>query len=446
MSSVLFARRHRRAPRLLFKRGLGTVLLAAALSPSMAALAADLLPLPEAQRLAVQRSRQVAAQAAAASASRDMAVAASQLPDPVLRAGIDNLPVNGADRGNLTADFMTMRRIGVMQEITAADKRALRSERYAREADKNLSQKEQTEAAVERDTALAWFELSYAQAMAALIGGQGAEAQRELLAAEAAYRAGRGSQADVLAARSAIAMLDDRASDAGRRVRTARTMLARWVGDAASLPLAGAPAVDTIRFDPAALDTELVHHPDVAVLQRQEDIAATEARLAEANRKSDWTVELAFQQRGPAYSNMISVGVSIPLQWDQKNRQDREVAARRAMVEQVRAERDEMLRQHTAEVRVLLNEWQSGRERLARYAGELLPLAQARVDAVLAAYRGGKSTLSEVLAARRGALDVRLSALQLEADTARSWAQLNFLFPTSHGAAAAGVAHSRDIP
>jgi hypothetical protein len=47
--------------------------------------------------------------------------------------------------------------------------------------------------------------------------------------------------------------------------------------------------------------------------------------LAEANKKPDWSVEVAFQQRGSAYSNMVSVGISLPFQWDQKNRQDREL-------------------------------------------------------------------------------------------------------------------------
>ena len=37
-----------------------------------------------------------------------------------------------------------------------------------------------------------------------------------------------------------------------------------------------------------------------------------------------------FSQRGSAYSNMVSLNVSVPLQWDQKNRQDRELAARLA--------------------------------------------------------------------------------------------------------------------
>ncbi|RZI40326.1 TolC family protein [Herbaspirillum sp. HC18] len=415
------------------------------LTLASAAFAADVLPLAEAQRLAVERSRQVAAQDAGITASRELAVAASQLPDPVLKAGIDNLPVNGPDRGSLTADFMTMRRIGVMQELTRSDKRALRSERYARAADKDLAEKDKAIAAVERDTALAWLDRYYAESAASVIASQRDQAQRERQAAEAAFRAGRGSQADVLATKSAVAQFDDRADDAARRVRNAQTMLARWVGDAAGRPLAGQPAIESVRLDPATLDTQLFHHPEVAAMVRQEEIAALDAKLAEANKKADWTVEVAYQQRGPAFSNMVSVGVSIPLQWDQTNRQDRELAAKLALAEQARAERDEMLRTHVAETRTMLTEWQTNRARLARYSRELIPLAQERGEAVLAAYRGGKAMLADVLSARRNELDVRLSALQLEADTARLWAQLNFLFPTSHGAMPAGDATSRDL-
>jgi outer membrane protein TolC len=89
-----------------------------------------------------------------------------------------------------------------------------------------------------------------------------------------------------------------------------------------------------------------------------------------------------------------------------------------------------MLRAHVAEIRVMLDEWQNGRDRLARYRDALVPLAGSRSAAVLAAYRGGKATLADTLAARRNEVDVRLQALQLEAGTAKLWAQLNFLYPT----------------
>jgi outer membrane protein TolC len=401
-----------------------------------AAFAADAsLTLHEAQQRAIERSRLLAAKDYATMASREMAVAAGQLPDPVLKVGVDNLPIEGPDRFSVTRDFMTQRRVGIMQDLTRADKRHLRAERFEREAEKSSAEKTAATATIQRDTALAWLDRYYSEAMAAVVAEQTDQAKLEIQAAEAAYRAGRGNQADIFSARSALVMFDDRASEIGRRIGNARISLARWIGDAAQLPLAGKPMVDVIRLDTATLETDLAHHPQIAVLNKQEEIAATEAKLAQANKKADWSVELAFQQRGPAYSNMVSVGVSVPLQWNQKNRQDRELSSRLAQVEQAKAEREDMLRAHVAEVRAMVNEWQNNRERHARYEQELLPLANSRTMAAIAAYRGGKATLAEVLAARANQIDVRLQALQLETDTARLWAQLNFLFPQDRASA-----------
>ncbi len=430
MSSPFTAPNPARATILRFSERIARVALLAALALSNQAAAAEApLTLAQARHLALERSRQLSAQDHAVAASRDMAVAAKQLPDPVLKIGIDNLPVNGVDRYSLTSDFMTMRRVGVMQEFTRADKRSLRASRFEREAEKSLAEKDVAAAAIERNTALAWLDRYYAEAMAAVIAEQGAQAKAEMQAAEGAYRAGRGSQADLYAARSALAAFDDRTSETQRRIRNATTMLGRWVGAAANLPLAGKPDTDTIRLDPATLDAQLEHHPQIAVLAKQEEIAQTEARLAQANKKSDWSVEVAYQQRGQAYSNMISVGVSIPLQWDQKNRQDRELSAKLASLEQAKAEREETLREHIAETRATINEWENNRERSARYQDELIPLARQRASATIVAYRGGKASLADVLAARRNEIDVRIQALQLEADTGRLWAQLNFLSP-----------------
>jgi hypothetical protein len=75
---------------------------------------------------------------------------------------------------------------------------------------------------------------------------------------------------------------------------------------------------------------------------------------------------------------MVSFGVAIPLQWDQKNRQDREVAAKLAMAEQAEAQREEMLRAHVAEVRNMVHEWENLKERRGRYGRELLPSAAQR--------------------------------------------------------------------
>lgn len=397
------------------------------------------LTLAEAQRRAVERSRQLVSHDSAIAASREMALAAGQLPDPALKLGLDNLPIDGPDQFSVTRDFMTMRRIGLMQEFTRGEKRQLRAQRFEREAERSLAEKAATVATIQRDTALAWLDRYYAEAMAAVIAEQGREVKLEIVATEGAYRGGRGTQVDVFAAHSALVGLEDRASEIERRIRTAKTGLARWVGDGADGPLAGKPAIDSIRLDTGALESQLAHHPQIAVFSKQEEIALTEAKLAQANKKSDWSVEAMYSQRGPSFSNMVSISVSIPLQWDQNNRQDRELASKLAMAEQAKAQREEALRAHVGEVRAMITEWENGRERRARYERELVPFAKERTQAALAAYLGGKANLTDLLLARRNEIDVRMQAVQLEMETARLWAQLNFLFPDNVGTAQPSV-------
>ncbi|MEO7640167.1 MAG: TolC family protein, partial [Ramlibacter sp.] len=190
----------------MFRSSLVRLIAAACLSSVVApAWPQQALNLPEAQRLAVARSRQVTAQDAEAAAVREMARAAGQLPDPVLKLGIDNLPVNGPDRLSLSRDFMTMRRIGVMQEIPRADKRRLKVERLDRDAQRVQAEREQTVAGVQRDTALAWIDRYYALAMLELLRQQVEETRLQIEGGEMAYRIGRGSQADIFAARASLA-------------------------------------------------------------------------------------------------------------------------------------------------------------------------------------------------------------------------------------------------
>ena len=394
--------------RIGFPRTALTILALQIVTPSWAEQSHQPLTLDFAQRQAVARSRLLAAQDSAIEASREMAVVAGQLPDSVLRFGIDNIPADGPDRFSIGRDFMTMRRIGVVQELTGARKRELRSARAELDAARTLEEKNVTIANIRRDTAIAWLDRYYVEAMAAVVSSQLTHAAQEIEGAEGAYRSGRGTSADILAAYSARVLLEDRASELRRRSNSAKATLARWLGDTAQDPLSGQPLLDSLQLDVQALEAELDHHPQVAVLARQEDIARADVRVAEANRKPDWTVELNYAVRGSSYSNMLSVGLSIPLQWDQANRQDREVYAKRALVDQVAAQKEDALRMHVAEIRALVTEWQSGRERQKRLQLELVPLASERTEALVGAYRAGKAALPEVLAARRNELDVRL--------------------------------------
>ncbi len=431
----------RRAPGRALQPALALA-LALALTLGVAAVSVDAhaqppLTLDEALRLAQARSRQLPAQDSAAAAAREMALGAGQLPDPTLKAGINNLPIDGADRFSLTRDFMTMRSVGVMQEFTRDAKRKARAARFDREADAAQANRVAALANLRRDTAMAWLDRHYQERMRDLLHAQRTETTLQIEAADAAYRGGRGSQADVFAARSAVAQLDDRLRHADRQVATAKTRLARWVGAEAGQPLAPAPGLATVRLDDANVETQLEHHPQISLMVSQEALARADADIAQSNQRADWSVELMFSQRGSAYSNMVSVNVSIPLQWDPKNRQDREVSAKLALAQQLRDQREEATREHVAEARSWLQQWQSNQERLAFYGSSLIPLAGERTSAAIAAYRGGAGSLGSVLEARRMEIDMRMDRLRLEMETAGLWAQLEFLIPAEHRAPAA---------
>ena len=387
------------------------------------------LTLPQALQLAVDRSQQLVAVEASASAAAELARSAGQLPDPVLKAGVDNVPLSGAGRFSLSQDFMTMTRVGVMQELTRGDKRRLRVERADQERRRIEAQRQQMLANVQRETALAWIERRYAQAQVQLVQQQLQETKLQIEAAEVAFRTGRGSQADVFAGRAALAALEDRRRETEQQAQSAGLMLARWARPQA----AAASAIGSVPWQETPVQHTLVQHleghPTLRVLAAQVAAAETEVRLADADRHPDVTVEAAYLRRGPAFPDMFSVGLSVPLPIARADRQDRQVAARLANLAQARALYADGLAEHEAMVGVLVNDWSSSKERLARLQAELLPAALNRTEAAAAAYRGGKADLGMVLAARRDALDARMRLLQLEMETARLWARLHFLVP-----------------
>src|SRR5450432_2615043 len=200
--------------------------LAFALGLALFALNVDaqqVLTLDQALRAAQDRSRQLVAQDSAAAASRDLSISAAQLPDPTLKLGIVDVPVNGPDQFSLTRDSFTMGTIGVVQEFTRSEKRQARAARYEREAEAAEAGRALALTDLRRDTAIAWLDRYYQDRIRDVLLTQRDEARLQIEAADAAYRGGKGSQADVFAARSAVAQLDDRIRQADQKIRAAKT-------------------------------------------------------------------------------------------------------------------------------------------------------------------------------------------------------------------------------
>ena len=389
--------------------------------------AAQPLSLADAQRFAARDAPQVEAQAAVLRAAQQSTISAGERSDPKLIVGIDNLPVDTVDRFSFTRDSQTTRKIGIMQEFTRAEKLNLRSDRAGAEVQKEAAVLSLAQVNLRRDVALAWIERYFAERQLDLLKELSREGELQMTAADAALAGGKGQAADPFAARFAVAQFADRMIDAARMVTRSKANLTRWIGTAAQLPLDRAPAFDQLAHRHQELTTNLDLHPHLAMYAPLQTMAENDVRQAQAARHPDWSLEVAYGQRGPAFSNMLSIGVRIDLPIFQSRRQEPAIAAKIALLEQVRAQVEDARRAHVAEIEVMLTDWEAAKTRVQRYATDLLPLAHERAEVALAAYRGGKGDLTPVLDARKGEIEIRMKHLDAQSDMARAWANLNFL-------------------
>lgn len=390
------------------------------------ASAQDPLTLEATERLALEQQPVLEAQRATVRAARERAVAMRQLPAPELIAGVQNLPVNGADRYSLSADTMTMTSVGLMQEFPLPGKRRLQGRAENLMADAGDARFAMLERAVRRDAAMAWIEVWFPERAAELARAMAVEAARERTAAEIAYRAGRAPQADVLAADVEAEMLLDRVRKLEQDAAGAREQLARWTGQPVAAPVAdGIPALP----EPPTLETlvaVLERHPEL--IEANAEVAAAENAVALARQDywPDWRIEAMYGWR-PEYDEMVTVQVAIDLPVFTGNRQGREVSAARAVLDAHQATHHGHRRELRAMAATAHHAWSQARARLARYDEVIVPRANARAEAALAAYRTGKAELMAVIAARRGALDAALMRLELQMDVLKRLVELRYL-------------------
>ncbi|KUZ81488.1 transporter [Burkholderia ubonensis] len=410
-------------------------LVAALLAAGVAHAQQAPFTLDAALQAATDRSASMQAAQASVRASSEAAVKAGQLPDPMLKAGIDNLPVNGPQRFTIGQDFMTMRRIGIEQEWVSGEKRRLRSalanEMVGRERAGYLVQL----ANVRQQTAAAWLNAVYAKQALALQRALLDHMRHELAATNASYRGAKASAADVVQAQAMLAQTQDQVLKAQQAYQTALIGLSRWTAVPVSEVSGEPPAPESFV---SSLPPDQLRLSQPTLMAAADDVAVAEAdtAVADSERSPNWTWELAYQQRGGAYSNMVSIGVTIPLPLNRKNRQNRDVAEKAELATKARLMYEDALRQVQADIRAQSATLASGRERIANLGRSLLPAADQRVQLANAAYRAGSGSLADTFAARRAQLEAQLQVLDLEREVSQTWAQLEYQVVPSTMAAA----------
>ena len=383
--------------------------------------------LAEAVRRATERAPLLDARRASVDAAQQESRRAGALPDPMLAVGIDNLPVTGGDAFDTRVDDMTMKKIGLRQEIPARAKRVARQTFAARQVDEARAQSDAEVLAVRRAAAEAWIELWTAQRELAALQALRDEAALAAKVSRARV-AGGEPVGDALATETAVLEVDNRIEAARAAKLAAQATLTRWLGDAEIEARADAPDFATLPVDETRLLTAVDRLGPLLPVMAQVETAAAAIDVARAERRPDWSVGASYGQRAGGRSDMLMVEVGIGLPLFTRNRQDRGIAAREAEYQAALAIREDLRRQEAARIRAGIARWKGFQRRVALYEDSLLPLARDRSRTALAAYRVG-GELQPWLNARRDELEALLAHVEQLGEFGNAWAALAFLLP-----------------
>ena len=396
------------------------------LLPDTGLAAQSPLSMEDAVLMAVERAPLLDARRAQVEAARQDSRRAGALPDPMLTVGIDNLPVTGSDAFDPAADFMTMKRIGIRQEIPAAAERAARRALAARTVDERQALVHAERLDIRRQTAEAWIALWAAQRGLGEVVALREQAGLARDLAQARVSGGSDAVTDALAAEAAALALDNRIEAARVLVETAQVGLARWTGMPAVRATAAMPDFNALPAGQTQLLAAINRVGPLLGQEAQVETAAAAIGVAQAEKRPDWSIAASYGQRSGGRDDMLMLEFGIGLPLFTRNRQDRDVAARRAEYEAVLAVREDARRAQAARVRTDLAQWEAIKRQVERDRGALLPLAADRSATALAAYRAG-APIRPWLDARRDQLELVLEHTQRLEALGRTWAALAYL-------------------
>lgn len=383
------------------------------------------LTFDQALQAALQDSAEIRAMSSRVESAREGQIPAAALPDPTLVLGLDNVPIEGDDRYSLSSERMTMQRIGLTQRFPNQGKRQARAEAAEHQVELAQAQAESTRLYVQRQTAIAWIKRHTLAKQLSLLDERLKENRLFDQAVQAGLSSGQGKAMDSIAPRREAAELLERQDALLAQQQQAQAQLVRWLGEPGRQPLAG-DAPD-FSIDGDQLLHSLHQHPELAVIEREAAVAGAAAQEARAAKKPDWSLTLAYLNRED-FSDMATLQVNMDLPLFGKSRQGPRIAAAEAEQMALEAQADAVRREHKAMLESELADYQRLSSTLKRQRTVLVPLAEEKIALATAAWRGGDSSLADLVQARAEWLEARLTEISLAGQRYEKAAALHFTY------------------
>jgi outer membrane protein TolC len=413
-------------PDTLYRRVAVFAMLALPFSP---ALAQHEIPLTiaEAEDLALAAEPGQQALRARAASLEEQAVVAGALPDPMLRVGLNNYPIQS---GSFTTEGMTNVGATYRQAFPRGDTRSLGNLKFSRLADAQLQEADARGKDVLAAARVAWLDLYYWSKARDLVRESRPFFEDLVTITRSLYAVGRRNQQDVLRADLELSRLDDRLIDIERQQLRARAQLGEWIGDAAERRVADKLPQWDVAPPLESLLAALRGHPALQAADAR--IAAQDAgvELAEQRSKPGWSLDVGYSYRdgalpnGDPRSDFITVGVTVDLPFFSRQSVDSTLSAALQDRSAARADRERLLRSLESRLTAEYARWQELSRRLALYEERILVQASDHAQAALLAYQNDRGNFADVMRGYIDDLNTRIDYVRLNVEREQAYAVL----------------------
>jgi len=391
---------------------------------------ASALNLQQAEQLAVQSDPSIEGYKATSRSFDDASIADNTLPDPKLRLGAVNVPVDTFD---FEQEQMTQIKVGIVQNFPRGDVLSIKQKKSQFLSQSALAMASDSRLQILRDVREAYLNLYYEVSAYQIIRETRKLFSELVKITESNYAAGRVNQQDVVLAGLELSRLDDRSTKIQAREEGYRARLAQWIGDVAwnniSMQFPRLPVLP----EQVDLNTVIPQHPLIRAQSAKVNASKQMTEMARQEYKPGWSLLVDYGFRsgnnpdGTERPDFATAMVSLDIPLFTSNRQDKTVSSNEQKIVAARYLKDDKLRKLKQLYEKDRYLWQRLGEREQLYKNSLLTAAKNNSIASLKAYQSGISEFNTLMRAEITELDVRLEDMRVRVDRAVAQARLLYV-------------------
>lgn len=388
------------------------------------------LNLQQAERLAIQSDPTIENLTATSSAFDDESIADDTLPDPKLRLGVVNVPVDTFD---MKQEPMTQVKLGIQQDFPRGDTLSIKKKQSQYLSRAALSMADDAQLKIIRNVRETYLNLYYEVSAYQVIRETRKLFSELVKITESNYAAGRVNQQDVILAGLELSRLDDRSTKIQALEDVERAMLEQWIGDASWNSISSDFPVLPDLPEKVDLNQVISRHPLIRSETAKIDASKQMTEMARQGYKPGWSLLFDYGFRfgdnpdGSQRPDFATAIVSLDVPLFTGNRQDKTVSSNEKKISAARYAKDDQLRKLKQLYEKNNHLWLRLGERELLYKNSLLTAAENNYKAALKAYQSGVTEFNTLMRAQITELDVRLESLRVRVDRAIAQAQILYV-------------------